>query len=67
MEFDTGFAFATSGDVLQEGPPPDPTEDADKILQEAQKQDKPEEDFKVAVDSAFRMEGGGYAFVTDYL
>ncbi len=62
MEYDSGFSFLTSSDGLWEGVTPDPKADAEKILQDAKAQDKPadEDDTKVKVDSAFRMEGGGY-------
>lgn len=62
MECDSGFSFLTSSDGLWEGVAPNPKADAEKILQEAQQQDKPvdEDGAKVKVDSAFRMEGGGY-------
>ena len=60
MEFDSGFSFATSNGDYWEILAPDPTADAEKILREAREQDKPpEDDVKVTVDSAFRMEGGG--------
>ena len=61
MESDSGFNFTTSGDELLEGPVPDLTTDAEKILQEAREKDKSDNDdmIKVKVDSAFRMEGGG--------
>jgi len=63
MEFDSGFNFASSANGLLEGIAADPKADSEKILQEAREQDKPaEDDIKVTVDSAFRMEGGGYAF-----
>lgn len=62
MDCDSGFSFLTSSEGLWEGVTPDPKADAEKILQEAKEQDKPadEDDTKVKVDSAFRMEGGGY-------
>ncbi|XP_073244839.1 poly [ADP-ribose] polymerase tankyrase-like isoform X3 [Porites lutea] len=65
MESDSGFNFTTSGDELWEGPVPDPTTDAEKILQEAREKDKSDNDdiIKVKVDSAFRMEGGGEVYV----
>ena len=61
MEFDSGFSF-TSSDSLLEGLAPDPKTDAEKMLEQARQQDKPvdEDEIKVKVDSAFRMEGGGY-------
>ncbi|KAL9986739.1 hypothetical protein ACROYT_G000926 [Oculina patagonica] len=64
MEFDCGFSF-TSSDELWEGLAPDPKADAEKILEEARQQDKSvdEDDTKVKVDSAFRMEGGGEVYV----
>ena len=61
MEFDSGFSF-TSSDGLLKGLAPDPKADAEKILEEARQQDiktVDEDDTKVKVDSAFRMEGGG--------
>lgn len=66
MESHSGFNFTTSGDELWEGPVPDPTTDAEKILQEAREKDKSDNDdiIKVKVDSAFRMEGGGQVFVS---
>lgn len=69
MECDSGFSFLTSSDGLWEGVAPDPKADAEKILQEAQQQDKPvdEDDTKVKVDSAFRMEGGGYVCQSLYI
>ena len=62
MDCDPGVSFLASSDGLWEGVMPDPKADAEKLLQEAQKQDKPadEDDTKVKVDSAFSMEGGGY-------
>lgn len=64
MEFDSGFSF-TSSDELWEGLAPDPKSDAEKILEEARQQDKSvdEDNTKVKVDSAFRMEGGGYVHI----
>ena len=60
MEFDSDFNFATSDGDYWEGLTPDPTVDAEKILHEAREQDQPpEDDVKVTVDPAFRMEGGG--------
>ena len=61
MDFDSGFNFAASGDELWKDLAPDPKADSEKILQEAREQEKPaaEDDVKVTVDSAFRMEGGG--------
>ena len=62
MECDSGFSFLTPSDGLWKGLAPDPKADAENELQEVQKQDKPadDDDTKVKVDSAFRMEGGGY-------
>ena len=62
MEVDSGFTFVTSSDDLWEGLTPDPKADAENMLQEAKRQEKPaddDDDDEVGVDSAFRMEGAG--------
>lgn len=64
MEFDAGFNFTTVDDDYWRGLVPDLTADSEKILQEARERDIPvDEEVKVRVDSAFRMEGGGYEFI----
>lgn len=62
MEVDSGFTFVTSSDNLWEGPTLDPKVDAENMLQEAKRQEKPaddDDDDEVGVDPAFRMEGAG--------
>ena len=62
MEVDSGFTFVTSSDDLWEGPTPDPKADAENMLQDAKRQEKPaddDDDDEVGVDPAFRMEGAG--------
>ena len=62
MEFDSGFNFASVDAEYWESLVTDPKIDSEKILEEAREQEKlaDDGDVKVMVDSAFRMEGGGY-------
>lgn len=58
MEHSDGFT--TSRDHFWKGPEPDVDSDADAMLEEAKKQDKPvEKPDKVPIDSNFEMEGAG--------
>ena len=59
MECNTGFSFVTSNDAYWEGSSPDPRADAETVLEEARKRDKPVKERQVEVDPAFSMEGGG--------
>ena len=62
-ESDYGFTFTTSRDQYWTGPEPDVDGDAEAMLEEAKKQDKPvEKPDTVQIDSNFQMEGAGYEF-----